>query len=64
MSKYSTEDLRGYAEKIEGMWIAAAYIDINDDERMVFAVARGKKMKPTLRRAMSNGIERVLAGDQ
>lgn len=58
MTKYKVEDLQGFAEKIEGLWIAAAFIDL-EDTRMVFAISKGSKMKPTLREAMTNAIRRI-----
>lgn len=61
--KYKVESLQAYAEKIEGTWIAAAYID-TEDKRVVFAISHGKKMKVVLREVMTNAIKRVEENDE
>lgn len=59
---YKVDELKWFANKISGMWIACAYID-RDDVRMIFSITRGKKMRPTLRETMTKAIHRIESGE-
>lgn len=60
--EYKAEELRGYAEKFDGVWYAAAYID-RGENRLVFAFSQGKKRNQVIREVMTKAIDRVQAGD-
>lgn len=55
---YKPDQLKGVCTKSGGEWICTAYVE-EDNRVVVCAIGYGKKMKPTLRKVMTNAIERA-----
>ena len=60
--QYKPEQLRAFAEKIDGVWYAAAFVEL-PERRIVMAVSSGKKSKQVIRDLMTKAIERLAKGD-
>lgn len=60
--QYKPEQLRAFAEKIDGVWCAAAFVEL-PERRIVMAVSSGKKSKQVIRDVMTKAIERLAKGD-
>lgn len=54
----SIEELRGYAEDMDGTWVAAAFVD-RDNKRIIVAVSTGTDKDKTIQEAMQKAVERV-----
>lgn len=60
--QYAPEQLRAFAEKIDGAWYAAAFVEL-PESRIVMAVSSGKKSKQVIREVMAKAIDRLARGD-
>lgn len=56
--QYKPEDVRVYAEKIDGRWFAVAFVD-QDRVRVVLAVGHGNSSSQAHSDAMTKAMERV-----
>lgn len=54
---FKVGELRGFARKDGGIWIACSYID-RGGKRIVMSMAHGKRKLKVLSDAMTKGIER------
>jgi hypothetical protein len=56
------EDIKAYAEKMGGEWIASAFVD-RGESRIILAMSHGKYRKPVLRDVLEKAVHRVDRGD-
>jgi hypothetical protein len=64
MIKYNEEDMRVYAEFIDDLWIASAFIDTDKNNRVVFSFAHGTDRDKAIREAAENGLARIRGDEQ
>lgn len=60
--QYAPEQLRAFAEKIDGVWYAAAFVEL-PEKRIVMAVSSVKKSKQVIRDVMAKAIDSLEKGD-